>query len=198
MTTAREQRLAFRSATKAPYRLVRPCSNCPFRLDVEPYLGPERVEEIARSVAGGAEFYCHKTTKISEDDDGNADVSIAANSQVCAGSLILMAKAGEPNQMVRVSERLGLLDMGLLDMDAPVASSWVEWRAHFVGDGEGNTCSVVDPGCEAPAGYMVGGSVVSGTEYVDTYCDMCGEPVCESCLNGHDLCPFCREEEDCE
>lgn len=196
MTAAREERAAYRAATSAPYRLVRPCSNCPFRLDVPPYLRPERATEIARSVAGGAEFYCHKTTKLVEDDDGNAEMEIAANSQVCAGSLILMAKAGGENQMARIATRLGLLDLDLLDMDAPVPSSWAEWQERFVEE-EGETCAIVGPGCEAPAGYLESGSVIAGTDYVDTRCSCCGEPVCEACLDGHDECPYCREGGNC-
>ena len=36
----------------------------------------------------------------------------------------LKEKEGQPDQMMRISERLGLYDHSKLDMDAPVYDSW--------------------------------------------------------------------------
>ncbi len=44
------------------YTLRQPCNNCPFRTNVQPYLRPERAQEIARALRDGGEFPCHKTS----------------------------------------------------------------------------------------------------------------------------------------
>jgi len=91
------------------YELKTPCSNCPFRSDVKPYIHPERVEEII-----GQEFSCHKTTTCKEQDNNHPAA------QHCAGSLILHEKMDQPHQMMRICERIGLYDRTKLNMDAPV------------------------------------------------------------------------------
>lgn len=96
------------------YDLRKPCDNCPFRNDIQPYIRPERVEEIV-----GAAFACHKTTK--HDDDGEHIEN--DKEQHCAGSLILHEKMEQPHQMMRICERIGFYDRTKLDMDAPVYDS---------------------------------------------------------------------------
>lgn len=98
-----------------PYGLTTPCSNCPFRTDITPYLMPGRVREIERSL-DRCEFPCHKTTE--HDEDG--DVRRSDKEMHCAGALILMEKEGRSSQMMRISERLGMYDHRKLDMAAPV------------------------------------------------------------------------------
>ena len=100
------------------YDLRTPCSNCPFRSDVKPYIRPERVEEII-----GQEFSCHKTTTCKERDNDHSEA------QHCAGSLILHEKMAQPHQMMRIMERLGGYDRTKLDMYASVydaAESMIE------------------------------------------------------------------------
>jgi hypothetical protein len=109
-----------------PYRLTTPCANCPFRTDVKPYLRPERVEEMQESLTR-SEFPCHKTldySKLGEDDVGYGEGYEKHGH--CAGALILLEKIGEPSQMMRICERIGLYDPRKLDMDAPVFDSWEE------------------------------------------------------------------------
>jgi len=43
--------------TSKAYRLTRPCTLCPFRSDIRPYLTKSRVQEIERSL-DRAEFPC--------------------------------------------------------------------------------------------------------------------------------------------
>jgi hypothetical protein len=163
------------------FDLRRPCPHCPFRTDVPPYLTGPRCQEIATSLANGAEFPCHKTT-VEGDDDG--DLVATKDSQMCAGALILMEKAGQPNQMVRVAERLGMYDSASLDMSAPVHGSYVDFIYHHgePEEDEAEPCGVVDAGCLAPAGYMVGGSVVVETDREPTICcPDCGTYVCDAC-----------------
>jgi hypothetical protein len=99
------------------YTLTSPCKNCPFRTDVKPYLTLARAASIANSVADGATFSCHNTNEF--DDDGEA----SKEGQHCAGALIMLEKMEQPNQMMRISERLGLYDRRKLKMDAPVFDS---------------------------------------------------------------------------
>jgi hypothetical protein len=104
-----------------PYGMTTPCSNCPFRSDVKPYLTRERVREIERGLTRG-EFPCHKTTE--HDEDGE---HIHSEKDIhCAGALILKEKLGESSQMMRISERLGMYDPSKLNMDAPVYESFDE------------------------------------------------------------------------
>lgn len=180
------------------YNLVRPCAKCPFRTDVPPYLTSERVFEIAHDVLAGSDFYCHQTTVPAPEDDEEWGSSMMAGdrTQVCAGSLILMEKTGRPNQMMRIAERLGMYDSSRLDMDAPVHASWVDMQQHFEEE-EVVTCEIVGPNCEAPAGYAVGGGVVSGTEAAEYECAYCGRPVCGECsteIADQRVCDDCMEE----
>lgn len=95
------------------FGMTSPCPDCPFRTDVEPYLRPERAEEIALT---DGTFPCHKTTE--HDDDGEAVHT--GNEMFCPGFLIMREKDQSPNQMMRIGERLGLYDHTKLDMEAPV------------------------------------------------------------------------------
>ncbi len=108
------------------YDMVRPCENCPFRTDcLEGWLN--RAPEIARGIVDQqGTFACHETTEF--DDEGEHDQS--PDEQHCAGALILLEKIGKPNQMMRISERLGLYDHRKLDMQAPVFGSVREFVKH--------------------------------------------------------------------
>lgn len=69
--------------------IKKPCQHCPFKLDVTPFLHPERAEEIAYAAQNPYNtFPCHKTT--SHDDDGNAECN--GREQECAGFLTLRAQ----------------------------------------------------------------------------------------------------------
>lgn len=97
------------------FDLVSPCKECPFRTDVEPYLLPERAEEICDALERGQTFSCHKT-----NDYSGEDVRETSDSQHCAGALIMLEKMEMPNQMMRIAERLRIYDRTKLRMDAPV------------------------------------------------------------------------------
>lgn len=110
-----------------------PCGNCPFRLDVPGYIRPERGQEIRAALLQGGTFPCHKTVDYSDEDEGDGPRPMGRDERWCAGALITMEHTGgcERNQMVRIASRLGILDLRELDMDAPVAKSWREWRDHL-------------------------------------------------------------------
>ena len=188
--------MAVKGANKR-YALRRPCENCPFRTDIPGYLRPERAREIAESIACGAEFPCHKTT-VPDPDDDSLNVG-AEHSQMCAGAMILMEHEQAPNQMLRVAERIGLYDAGKLDMDAPVARSFVEFIRHHGGDEEDQqTCEICNAGCEAPAGMLIQGHVITyDNSDVELYdCKSCGAMMCQSCSEGEEECPYCLEHAD--
>jgi hypothetical protein len=157
------------------------------------YLRRGRAIEIAHSLADGAGFSCHETT-VDGDEDGT--LVAGPDSQFCAGALILMEKSEEPNQAMRMAERLGLYDPARMDMSAPVSRSFAEFVDHHSEDGDEteDCCEVVEPGCEAPAGYLVGGSAIpadnTGVEL--HLCPECGRTVCESC-SVEGVCSYCAE-----
>lgn len=106
------------------FERVTPCGHCPFRNDRDPYLTLDRAEEISDSLRMGAEFPCHKTIEHDEDGEGIR----SKDSQFCAGALIILEKGKEPNQMMRVGERLGLYDYNKLDLiNPPVYDDLDEW-----------------------------------------------------------------------
>jgi hypothetical protein len=112
------------------YGMVRPCAHCPFRHDIPGYLRGSRAREIAESLLNGGNFPCHETTVVVLDDEGNEELRAASNSEHCAGALIMLERMGQPNQMMRICERLGMYDMRKLDMASPVFPRVGEFIAH--------------------------------------------------------------------
>lgn len=116
------------------FDLTAPCGNCPFRTDITFYLDTERVEEICDSLTSGGTFSCHKTNSFDEDGGGAIETR---KTQHCAGALILLEKMEQPNQMMRIGERVEFYDRTKLKMDAPVfgdAESMIEHFAELNGD----------------------------------------------------------------
>lgn len=105
------------------YKLTKPCSNCPFRSDIKPYLRSERVHEIADSLVRG-QFPCHKTLNYDRTHEECEEPEETENTGHCAGALILLEKLEQPSQMMRICERIGVYDARKLDMDAPVYDSF--------------------------------------------------------------------------
>lgn len=110
------------------FDLTRPCPQCPFRTDIEPFLTRVRAEEIATAITDQDKtFSCHKTVDYSEGGDG----ATAQNEQHCAGALILLEHMKRPNQMMRIMERIGLYHRHRLDMQSPVYTTTQDWiEAH--------------------------------------------------------------------
>lgn len=69
------------------------------------------------NLIGNGSFHCHKT---GEHDDESGDFVPTENSSHCAGALIFLEHRKQPNQMMRIAERLGLYDHTKLNMKAPV------------------------------------------------------------------------------
>ena len=205
------------------YDLQKPCGNCPFLKKGGVHLRLGRIREIHRVVTGtdprgGGTFPCHKTVdhdQDSEDDDEEFEdehkkwaAPSHPNASHCAGAIIYSLKLEMPNQMTRIAMRLGSFDAdrmmkhskkvhdsldGWISAD-PIASS----ELHEQGDDEYvEPCSVSDHGCEAPAGWLVNGSVEHGTESAEYECAECGSPVCGACSedigDGARRCNDCSE-----
>lgn len=184
-----------------------PCAKCPFRKDVPIYLHQGRRAEIAETLINGGGFDCHATVDYSEEDDDDNTVPSTVDASLCSGAMAALAQSGGSNQLIRVAARLGMLDSEAHPEMPEIVWSLTEWVRLAEGatvenpeEIEGETCAIVDSGCEAPAGYLgSGGGVVEGVEYVDTWCYSCGDPVCDSCLavyTPEPLCPYCAEVED--
>lgn len=110
------------------FNLRTPCDHCPFRRDRPGFLRRERAIEITESITSGADFACHKTTRIDPEDD--SEMVVVSKSEACAGALILLEKLEKPTQMMRIAERVRCYDRFLLDMDAPVFDDEQEMIEH--------------------------------------------------------------------
>jgi hypothetical protein len=110
------------------FDLRAPCGNCPFRTDITFYLDTSRVVEICDAITRKQQtFSCHKTTK---HDDESRSIPHKGE-QHCAGALVLLEKANQPNQMMRIAERIGYYDRRKLRMGSPVFESPAAMIAHY-------------------------------------------------------------------
>lgn len=100
------------------FDLTTPCKDCPFRSDITFHLARGRVYEIIEGITTyDRTFACHKTTQF--DDDGE-HLRSNDKEQHCAGAMIFLMRREQPNQLMRIGERVGFFDPDKLDMDAPV------------------------------------------------------------------------------
>lgn len=68
-----------------------PCKHCPFRIDVVPFLHPDRAYQIAAAAYNPYNyFWCHKTT-VSDDDGEGSSMVANEDSKICAGFLTIRA-----------------------------------------------------------------------------------------------------------
>ncbi len=94
------------------YDLTSPCGACPFLKKFAHGFTLRRLEEHAEG-----SFHCHQT---GTTDEETGDFVPTPKSKHCAGALIFLEKRGRSNQMMRISERLGLYDRTRLNMQADV------------------------------------------------------------------------------
>lgn len=93
------------------FKLIRPCSNCPFRKGAGELFGFERkrLDEILSAVA----FQCHKTVNYDEWDD--PEKRSCDHPQQCAGLMSLLHREDRANSIMQVGERFGAFDPARLD-----------------------------------------------------------------------------------
>ena len=97
-----------------------PCKNCPFRKGQGSLYGlhPSRLDEIKQAPA----FECHKTAHS------------PASPQQCVGVMVLHHKAGTPNQIMQLAQRLVGADFSKLDNHSLVYDDWDQaFKAHVKG-----------------------------------------------------------------
>lgn len=112
------------------YDMVRPCAHCPFRNDIRPFLTQASAARIARSLLSDKTFSCHETINYEAMDDDDEDCGWhvpGPNERHCAGAMIILERQDNPNQMMRIAERLGMYDRTKLDMEAPVYRNFREF-----------------------------------------------------------------------
>jgi hypothetical protein len=98
------------------FNLKKPCNHCPFRSDISPFLKRQRAAEISNALVNMDEsFPCHKTVNYDNDEP-----LVPAKAEHCAGALIMLEHMDNPNQMMRIAERLGIYDRFKLEMNSPV------------------------------------------------------------------------------
>jgi len=113
--------------------LIRPCADCPARVDIPGYLRPGR----AAGIIGGlleddwAVFPCHQTTVTREDPEtGIQDRVMVETSHMCAGFMIMLLKLGQPPVRVRLALMSGELRYEDIDMAAKVAETPEQLEEH--------------------------------------------------------------------
>ena len=94
------------------YTMTTPCDECPFLKKWERGYSLKRLNEFVSNT-----FPCHKTAEVNEED---GTFETKAESVHCAGSLIYNEKRNNPNQMMRIAERLGMYDRTKLNMKSKI------------------------------------------------------------------------------
>lgn len=78
-----------------------------------------------REIHAAPAFQCHKTVDYDTDDD-DRESRAGDRPQQCAGLMAVLARDGEPNQIMQVAMRLKALDVSTLDPRAEAYSTWRE------------------------------------------------------------------------
>lgn len=94
------------------YTMTKPCDECPF---LKKHKHGFTLKQLQQFAVG--QFPCHKSAEIN-DETGAYEAT--QKSVHCAGALIFNEKRNQPNQMMRICERLGMYDHRKLDMAADV------------------------------------------------------------------------------
>lgn len=92
------------------FKLTRPCVTCPFRKGQGRLFGMHRLR--LREIFAATAFQCHKTVDYDTED---GDPASGDKPQQCAGLMSILSRAGQPNQIMQVGERLGAFDPSKLD-----------------------------------------------------------------------------------
>lgn len=95
-----------------------PCKTCPFRKTPGGLrgLGTARSEEIAESLLRGESFTCH------------SDLDKPAKSRnQCVGSMLILDKLQQPNQIMQVAGRLGMFNVETLRGRDDVFDNFDDW-----------------------------------------------------------------------
>ena len=70
--------------------MKKPCKHCPFRMDVTPFLHPERAADIAYNASNKyGSFPCHKTTEADDSEYADGEMMAVETTKECAGHLTM-------------------------------------------------------------------------------------------------------------
>ena len=111
------------------FDLTRPCKNCPFRKGQGHLFGMHRFR-LSEIFAASA-FQCHKTVDYKNFDD--PERRSGDHPQQCAGLMSILHRAGIPNQIMQVGQRLGAFDPNKLHHDDVYATPKSAIAAHSRG-----------------------------------------------------------------
>jgi hypothetical protein len=99
---------------KRQFALKKPCYNCPFNNNGYAIsLQQGRIEGIVDDLTSErhSTFHCHKAVykdeKTNFDEDGNF---VPNDIQQCAGAIAVMKKLGRDTQIVKMAERMGIIE----------------------------------------------------------------------------------------
>lgn len=110
------------------FNVSQPCSDCPFREDVPPFLHPAPARDIVEAlVLQGLPFVCHETV----DYDVEPDERVTADTKHCAGAVYMLLSMNCPNTSIQIAERLGIFNtQDVPPPRVPVFSSAAAFVAH--------------------------------------------------------------------
>lgn len=95
------------------FEIKRPCSHCPFRADVHPYL--RRAPEIAAQMRDDRNwFMCHSTTT-----EGTGKRVKRADTSHCMGLARVLWREGNPNVAMRLALAFKLITIRQLEETKP-------------------------------------------------------------------------------
>lgn len=107
-----------REKTCAPFKVSKPCSNCPFRNDSQAIdLNAGRKEDIIEGLLSGREpsFPCHKTVY------GNGSRKPKGDTwSLCPGAAAVARKFGRDTTLIQVATRLGAISDNFLEPSMPL------------------------------------------------------------------------------
>jgi hypothetical protein len=103
-----------------PYKLKRPCDNCPFLKQGGIRLAPARASGLVENALSeqGNDFPCHKTVEYEDDQPPNTQ-----DASHCVGSIIFSLKHDVETQMMRIAARLRLYDPAEIMADKKAVAS---------------------------------------------------------------------------
>jgi hypothetical protein len=110
------------------FRLKKPCSSCPFRNDIIPFLTQKRATEIKEALVNmDKSFSCHKTVDYSKPINENYKPS--ENDSQCVGALTLLIKTKTiyNNFLFRFALITKLLELKNIDLNEPIFDTWEEF-----------------------------------------------------------------------
>jgi hypothetical protein len=97
----------------APFKVSKPCSNCPFRKDSQAIdLADGRKEDIIEGLLSGREasFPCHKTVYSSNHKERKSDAW-----SLCPGAAAVARKFGRDITLIQVASRMNAVSQSFLD-----------------------------------------------------------------------------------